>query len=114
MIPKIKKVELRNVHVNEDVYKDNDLFLHNNGFEPIDASHISTLEDFNKMLLHEPEVAIFGTGFVKKAAISMDIVNAAKKNKIELHILPTADAVKKFQLLARSGKRVVAKLHITC
>ncbi len=114
MLPKIKKVEFMNVHINEDVHKDNDLFLFSNGVEAVEASRKSTMGDFDKMLLHDPEVVIFGTGFKSKAQVDNKIHEAAKKSNIELYLLTTPEAAKKFQELSRKGKKVVAKLHIAC
>lgn len=114
MLPRIKKVEFRNVHIDDDVHTDNDLFLFPHGVETVDAARRPTVKDFDKMLLHEPEAAVFGIGFKKKLQIDSKILDAAKKNKIELHVLSTPEAAKKFQELARKGKKVVAKLHITC
>ena len=114
MIPKIKRIEFRNVHIDENVYTDNDLFLSTHGLETSDATHKLTMQDLEKMLLHEPEIAIFGVGFKSKVNVSQAIINAAKKQNVETLVLSTPDAVKKFQELIRKGKKVVAKLHITC
>jgi hypothetical protein len=114
MLPRIKKVEFRNVHINDDVYTDNDLFLFSHGIETVEATRRPTLKDFEKILVHEPDAAVFGLGFKGKPQIDSRIFDAAKKHKVELHMLPTPEAAKKFQQLARQGKKVVAKLHITC
>jgi hypothetical protein len=114
MLPKIKKVEFRDVQIGEELFKDNDLLIHRNGVEALAATHRVSEKDFEKMLLHEPEIAIFGTGFKKAIAIDQGVLDAARRNNVELVILPTEQASKKFQELARSGKNVVAKLHITC
>ena len=114
MLPKIKKVGLRNTHINDEVYKDNDLFLHASGVEAVDATRRVSKKDFDKLLLYEPEIAILGTGFNEKVTIDSSVMDAAKKSKVELVVMPTDKAAKKFQELVRSGKKVVAKLHITC
>lgn len=114
MMPKIKRVEFRNLHIDENVYTDNDVFLFPRGLELMDATHEIKQQDLEKMMLHEPEVAIFGVGFRQKVVVPQNILSAAKKQNIETLVLPTPDAAKKFQELARQGKKVVAKLHITC
>ena len=114
MLPRIKKVEFRNVQIEDEIYKDSDLFLFQHGVETADATRKSTLKDFEKMLLHEPEIVIFGTGFKSKAQIDGKIHDVAKKNNIEVHMLSTKDAIKKFQELSRKGKKVVAKIHVAC
>ena len=114
MLPKIKRVEFRNVHIDDGIYTDNDVLLLPHGVEVVEPSHNISAKDFKKMMLHEPEIAILGMGFRGKLKISPDILDAAKKQKVELITLPTPDAAKKFHELARKGKKVVAKLHITC
>jgi hypothetical protein len=114
MIPKIKQIKFRNAHINDNVYTDNDILLFPHSVESVDASRKLTLQDFDRMLLHDPDVAVLGTGFKSKAVIDSAVLASAKKNKIELFVLPTDDAAKKFQELARKGRNVVAKLHITC
>ncbi len=114
MLPRIKKMEFRNVHIDEEIYKDNDLFLFQHGVETTETSHKTTMKDFEKMLLREPAVVIFGTGFKSMAQIDNKIHEIAKKNNIEVHTLSTPEAAKKFQELSRKGKKVVAKLHVTC
>lgn len=114
MLPRIKKIGFRHAHINDDIYSDNDLILHAGGVELLDASHKMTKDDFEKLMLHEPEIAILGVGFKDKVRIDKSVLDAAKKQKVELYVLPTAGAAKKFHELARAGKKVVAKLHITC
>ncbi len=114
MLPKIKKMEFMNVHIDDEIHKDNDVILTLNGVEKVDASHSLTKKEFDEMMLHDPSVAILGIGFRGKVKIERSVIDAAKKNSIELHILPTPEASKKFQELARKGEKVVAKLHITC
>ncbi len=114
MIPKIKKVEFRNVHIDDSIYTDNDLFLFPHGVEIADASHKLTSQDFEKTLLHEPEIALFGVGFKGKVIIPQSVLGAAKKQNIQVVAMPTPAAAKKYQELVRKGKKVVAKLHITC
>jgi len=39
-------------------------------------------------------------------------MDAAKKSSLDIHILKTPDALKKFQEFARKGKKVVAHIHV--
>lgn len=103
-----------NMHINEEVYSDRDVILLPNKVETVDASHKTTKKDFEKLMLVGPDIAVLGTGFRKRTAIDNSVLEMARKNNVELHVLPTAEAAKKFQELARKGKNVVAKLHITC
>ena len=111
MLPRIKRVETGKVHVNEDVIT-NDFFLHVGGVEHVEKTSKITMKEFDKMLLHEPQTAIVGTGFKGRLSVSQDVMNAAKKAEIDLQLLRTPDALKKFQELARSGKKVVAHINV--
>lgn len=111
MLPRIKKVELGKIHINDDVVK-NDFFLHANGIERLENTTKITQKEFDRMLLHDPEIAVFGIGFKGKVKISQDVLDTAKKSNVGVHILFTPDALKKFQELARKGKKVVAHIHI--
>lgn len=111
MLPRIKNVEFGKIHINEDVVT-NDFLIHAGGVEHLEKTNKITKKEFDRMVLHEPEIAIFGTGFKGKLAVSQDVINAAKKSNIDLHLLKTPDALKKFQEFARKGKKVVAHINV--
>ncbi len=111
MLPRIKKIEFGKIHINNDVVTD-DFFLHPDGLEKLDRTRKIGKQEFERMMLYDPSVAIFGAGFKKKMLVSDDILDAAKKSKVDVHILSTPDALKKFQELARQGKKVVAHIHV--
>lgn len=114
MLPKIKKVEFMDVHIDDEVHKDTDLFLFSGGIEKAEASHKSTLEDFEKMMLHEPAAIVFGLGFKRNADFDGKIHEHAQKHGVDVYTLPTPEAARMFQELSRQGKKTVAKLHLTC
>ena len=114
MLPRIKKLEFRHAHIDDQIYTDNDIFLHSNGHEATNPSKIFTQEDFAKMLLHDPQTIIFGTGFKDKVEIERSVFDSAKKLNIELVMMPTSEAAKKFHEYSRQGRKTIAKLHITC
>ncbi|HIG96807.1 MAG TPA: hypothetical protein HA230_00455 [Candidatus Aenigmarchaeota archaeon] len=111
MLPRIKKVELGKIHINDDVIS-SDFFLHSKGIEQLDKTNKINKKEFERMMLHDPEIAIFGTGFKGKLNITEDVLDAAKKSSADIHILKTPDALKKFQEFARKGKKVVAHIHV--
>lgn len=114
MVPKIKKVEFGNITVDDEVFDKDDFILFRDGFERIEKSHSSDLGEFHSILLREPDLIIFGTGFSNCFKLSEAIKKEADKSRIELMELPTPDAIKKFQELVKIGRRVAARIHTTC
>ena len=113
MLPKIKKVELGKIEVDDKIYGEMDFVIHQKGHEEVDKTHNIGLIDYEIMMLREPKVLIFGLGFKNEAKISKDVINAARKDKVEIISMSTPDAIKKFYDIARSGKSVVARIHTT-
>ena len=111
MMPRIGKIENGRVQINGSPVSDS-FFLHPEGFELLEKSSKISKKDFDRVALHEPEIAVFGTGFRGKVKIDDAVVAAAKKQEISVHVLPSEAAIKKFQDYARLGKKVVAHIHI--
>ena len=111
MLPRIKKVELGKIHINSEILT-NDFLLHASGIEKLEKVNRIRTEEFDRMLLHDPEAAIFGVGFKGKVKIDNSVMDAAKKSNVDVHVLQTPEALKKFHELARSGKKVVAHIHV--
>ena len=114
MMPRIRNVEFGNIKIDDETFGKEDFILFNDGFERVEKSHQPSLEEFQSILLREPELVIFGTGFSGCVKINNMIKKEAENNKIEIVILPTPDALKKFQELSKAGKRVAARIHTTC
>jgi hypothetical protein len=72
------------------------------------------VKDFERMMLHEPEAMIISTGFSNMVKIDIKIHDEAKKAKVDLYALPTPEAIKKYEELVKAGKKVVARIHVTC
>lgn len=111
-MPRIKKVSFNEVHIDDKIFRDTDIFLNNDAVEKAARTHNLTIDYLDKMMLYEPECIIIGNGFNSKVVVSEEIINAAKRNNIEIHSLPTPEAVKKIRKILRS-KRVSAFLHMS-
>ncbi len=111
MFPRVKKVEKDRIQINEDIVTDN-FFLHPNGYEIVEKSPSVTKKELDKMLLHEPSILVFGTGFKGRGRVSQQVLDAAAKQQLEVHVMNTPDALKKFQDHARRGQKVVAHIHV--
>ena len=108
----IQKIEFGNIIINGESF-DSDITLFNDGYETKPKSHNITKKDFEDLLLKEPEAVIISTGFSNAVKVDEKIKAIAKNENIELFILPTKDAAKKFTELS-GRKKVAAILHPTC
>jgi len=78
------------------------------------GSHTITWSDVASMANQQPEVVVIGTGTSALAKLSADVgINLGRAN-LNLLVLPSFQAVEKFNQLADEGKRVAALIHITC
>ena len=114
MVPRIKKVAFGDIEINDEVFNKEDFFLFWDGIEVAEKTHEPSLRDFEEMMLREPDVVIIGTGFNSLVKVSKEIREKAKKDNIEMHTLPTPDALKLFKELTKKGKKVAARIHTTC
>jgi len=76
--------------------------------------HLFSKEELNILLKKNPEVVIVGTGDSGFLKVSDDARAIAKEKDIELIELITSEAIRKFNELVESGKKVVAFMHVEC
>ena len=76
--------------------------------------HKLQLIDLEKIKQDLPEILIVGTGASECMQVTKEVLDFAKKNKIELVILGTHMAYKKFNEFINSNKKVCGCLHLTC
>lgn len=60
------------------------------------------------------KVIIVGTGTNSRAKLSSEAKSYAEQAQLELHILPSSEAVFKFNEMVKQGKEAAALIHITC
>ena len=75
--------------------------------------------DLKKMEIEElsragAEEIVIGTGTNSRARLSTEATSYATQAQLQLHTLPSYEAVPKFNHLVDLGKRVAAIIHITC
>ena len=76
--------------------------------------HSLCIEDIQEVLDYHPEILIVGTGNPGLMKVPQDVRREIMARGIELAVLPTQRAVKKFNAGIASSRRIVAALHITC
>ncbi len=76
--------------------------------------HLISKKDLNLLLKEKPDVIVIGTGQNGYLEVSPDAFNFSKQKKIEFFNLETPEAIKKFNQLYASGRKVVGYMHVTC
>ena len=88
-----------------------DLVIHANGLPALRGSkaHFVAFAEIEGLLEEKPDVLIIGTGYDNLVQVEDEI--AAMPN---IEILPTPQAVRRYNELRSEGKRVAAVIHSTC
>jgi hypothetical protein len=76
--------------------------------------HSLCVADIQEVLDYHPEMLVVGTGNPGLMKVPQDVRKEITSRGIELAVLPTQKAVKKFNAGIVSSRRIVAALHITC
>jgi len=78
------------------------------------GSHYIKKDEIEQLFASGAEAVIIGVGILSRAHLSDEARNYAEKQPAELLILPSRDAVQKWNQLANERKRAAALIHITC
>ncbi len=76
--------------------------------------HQLCLEDINEVINYAPEIIVVGTGAYGALAVLDETKKFLEKKNIQMVVLPTKSAVKKFNELIEQNKKVVGCFHLTC
>jgi len=76
--------------------------------------HRLHVNDLDEALKEKVEVLIVGTGYSGLMKVPAETKEFMKNKGIELIIQPTREACKTYNTLIKSGKTVIAALHLTC
>ena len=78
------------------------------------GGHTFRKEEIEELSRTGAEVMVVGIGTDSQAKLSSEAKSFAEQIKLELHILPSDQAVTKCNELLEQGKKVAALIHITC
>jgi len=76
--------------------------------------HRIDIEDLKEVIQEKPEILVVGAGYFGFVKVPEEVKEYVKGKGIELITQPTKDACNTFNGLLKSGKRVVAALHLAC
>lgn len=78
------------------------------------SRHLISKRELNFLLENDPDIIVIGNGQEGCLQVSPDVLNLAKQKNIEIINAATPEAVKKFNQLYASGRKVVGYMHVTC
>ena len=70
--------------------------------------------DLSAVLASPPQVLVIGTGLLGRMAVPKETQATLEEAGIEVHAVPTTQAVGLFNRLEAAGKRPVGAFHLTC
>ena len=76
--------------------------------------HVLAMADLKEMLTAPPRVLVIGTGYDGRMKVPKETLSALRGKGIEVHVLPTREAVAVYNPLAEESAEVAAALHLTC
>lgn len=76
--------------------------------------HRVSIEELKEVIQEKPEVLVIGTGYFGFMKVPAEVKEHVKGKGIELIIQSTKDACNTFNSFLKSGKKVVAALHLAC
>ncbi len=71
-------------------------------------------EDIEEILKYKPEIVIFGTGANAMVKVDENVIKKLENLGCKVYIEPTNKAVKLYNELLESGKKVILAAHLTC
>ena len=76
--------------------------------------HRISVEDIKEVIQEKPEILVIGAGYFGFVKVSAEVKECVKGEGIELIVQSTKDACNTFNSLLKSGKKVIAALHLAC
>lgn len=76
--------------------------------------HNLAIVDLTGILQASPEVLIIGSGYFGRMQVPEAMRSYLEERGIKTDVLPTSEAVEKFNELQQKCTRLVAALHLTC
>ena len=79
-----------------------------------ETGHNLTKADLERMLENPPKVIVAGTGSPGMMKVDHELVEKLKSDGIEIIVLPTEQAVERYNKLVDKGGNAAACFHLTC
>jgi len=76
--------------------------------------HRLQIDDVKEYLDINLDAVVIGTGYYGVMKVDDNVISEFKRKSVEVYVMDTRSAVKKYNELVDCGKRVIAFLHLTC
>jgi hypothetical protein len=113
---KIDSTEFGYVTIDGKTYS-SDVFVYWNGKienAEMDVRHLLTLKRARNILEKKPDVLLVGSGHDGYFEVSDEVMHVCQNKKIQLIVMPTPEAIEKFNELVNQDKKIIAFIHVTC
>ena len=113
---KINSIEFGSITINGKKYNNDVILSYKGSVQKTETQlrHLISKKEFNLMLADGPEIILIGTGIEGDMQVSLDVQRLAEQRGIQILDLRSSEAIKKFNQLYESGRKVVAFIHTTC
>jgi hypothetical protein len=115
-LAKINSLGFGSIKINGKKYNNDVIVSYKGTVKEIETQmrHLISKNEFTQLLLDQPETILVGTGVEGDMQVSSDVLKIAQQKGIKIVDVLSKDAVKKFNSLCGSGKKVSAFIHTTC
>ena len=76
--------------------------------------HRLQIPDVRDYLLEDVDAVVVGTGYYGMMRVDDEVIDAFRRRGREVYVLRSGEAVKKYNELVRSGRKVTLFIHLTC
>lgn len=111
---KITNVKFGEIEIDKKIYYSDMIVWWDGKVEFRMKSHILDISDFVKLLEHDPEIVVVGTGMNDVCKVLEEVEELAEKKGVRIYKEITPKAAEMFNGFVADRKRVVAVLHATC
>lgn len=78
------------------------------------GSHCIGKKEVEQLYSTGAEIIVIGIGVLSRAHLSEEAKTYTEKQPAQIFVLPSRDAVRKWNQLSDEGKKTAALIHITC
>lgn len=110
----ITNVKFGEIEIDKKIYYSDMIVWWDGKVEFRMKSHVFDISDFVKLLEHDPEIVVMGTGMNGVCKVTEEVEELAEKKDVRIYKELSPKAAEMFNAFVADKKRVVAVLHSTC